>query len=308
MGMKHATQATGTNDPAKQISVNAWNEEHAIDDAGIVIPSGATPAAPSTGSIRLFTKMQGGRPMPAFMGPSGLDSILQPHLGKNGWGSWKPTFTGTTISAIGGPALTATGTATSAPWAATSLHTRCQRVDYLVTTAAATAVAGFRIGAATWRGTDGYHWIFRACPATGATVATGRCFIGMRGATTAPTDVNPSTLTNIVGVGYDSADANWQVMTNDGTGTATKVDTGIARPTADRQTMYSVMIFSPPGGGWVGVRIVDEATGSAYESAQITTDIPAATQVVTPNCYASVGGTSSVVGLTFAGMWFDTDN
>ena len=130
----------------------------------------------------------------------------------------------------------------------------------------------------------------------------------MWSSTGAPTDVNPSTLTNIVGVGYDSGDTNWQVMTNDGTGTATKVDTGIARPTTDRQTMYSVMIFSPPGGAWVGVRIVDEATGSSYESAQISTDIPAATQTVTPNCYVSVGGTSSVVGVAFAGLWIDSDN
>lgn len=280
------------------------------DKATAIIPAAPSGAGtvPPAGFMSLFVKPQGGRLMPAFVGPSGLDSVLQPHLAKNGWGSWRPTFTGTTINAIGGPALTATGTATSAPWAVTSLHTRVQRVDYLVTTAATTAVAGYRITTATWRMTDGFHWIFRACPATGATVSTRRCFIGLAASTAAPTDVNPSTLLNVLGVGYDAADTNWQVMVNDGASTCTKIDTGIARPSADRQTMYSVMIFSTPGGAWVGVRIVDEATGSAYESAQINTNIPASTQTLTPNCYASVGGTSSVVGLTFGGMWFDTDN
>lgn len=269
----------------------------------------ANPTAPPSGFMDLFTKPQGGRLMLAMMGPSGLDTVLQPHLAKNGWGVWKPTFTGTGITAIGGPALTATGTATSAPWASTSLHTRVQRVDYLVTTAATTAVAGFRVAAATWRMTDGFHWIFRACPATGvAAVGTRRCFIGLQAATGAPTDVNPSTLLNIIGVGYDAADTNWQVMTNNGTGAAAKVDTGIARPSSDRQTMYSVMIFSPPGGAWVGVRIVDEGTGATYESAQLSADVPSATQVLCPNCYVSVGGTSSVVGIAFGGMWFDTDN
>jgi hypothetical protein len=130
----------------------------------------------------------------------------------------------------------------------------------------------------------------------------------MQASTAAPTDVNPSTLLNIIGVGYDAADTNWQVMTNNGTGAAVKVDTGIARPSADRQTMYSVMVFCPSGGAWTAVRIVDEGTGSTYESAQLSADIPATTQTLTPNCYASVGGTSSVVGLTFGGMWFDTDN
>ncbi|MBS0330804.1 MAG: hypothetical protein JSR30_13185 [Proteobacteria bacterium] len=280
------------------------------DKSTVLLPSNgsAGPTTPPAGFTGLFVKPQGGRLMPAFVGPSGLDSVLQPHLAKNGWGSWKPTFTGTTISAIGGPALTATGTATSAPWAATSLHTRVQRVDYLVTTAATTAVAGYRVAAATWRMDYGFHWIFRTCPATGATVSTRRCFIGLAASTAAPTDVNPSTLLNVLGLGYDAADTNWQVMVNDGTGTCTKIDTGLARPSSDRQTMYSIIIFSPPGGAWVGFRIVDEATGSFYESAQISTNVPATTQNLTPNCYASVGGTSSVVGLTFGGMWFDTDN
>lgn len=280
------------------------------DKSTVLLPSNgsAGPTTPPAGFIGLFVKPQGGRLMPAFVEPSGLDSVLQPHLAKNGWGSWKPTFTGTTISAIGGPALTATGTATSAPWAAASLHTRVQRVDYLVTAAATTAVAGYRVAAATWRMADGFHWIFRTCPATGATVSTRRCFIGLAASTAAPTDVNPSTLLNVLGLGYDAADTNWQVMVNDGTSTCTKIDTGLARPSSDRQTMYSTIIFSPPGGAWVGFRIVDEATGSFYESAQISTNVPATTQNLTPNCYASVGGTSSVVGLTFGGMWFDTDN
>lgn len=309
MGIKH-TFVSGKTDGAdtSQVQPSNWNAEHQIDSNGIVMPAGASPTAPASGNVRIFPKSQGGRIMPAFMGPSGLDSVLQPHLAKNGWGIWKPTFTGTTVTAIGGPALTATGTATSAPWSATSLHTRTQRVDYLVTTAATTAVAGYRVASATWRLSDGFHFIFRTCPATGSTVGTRRCFIGMQASTGAPTDVNPSTLLNIIGVGYDSADVNWQVMTNSGTGAATKTDTGIVRPSADRQTMYSIMVFAPPGGAWVGIRIVDESTGATYESAQLTADIPATTQTLCPNCYTSVGGTSSVVGLTFGGMWFDTDN
>lgn len=310
MALKHAfVSPKADGGDATLVRPSNWNADHVIDTDGLVIPSAASkPASPSSGNMRLFAKPQAGRHMPAFMGPSGLDSVLQPHLAKNGWALWKPTFTGTTITAIGGPALTATGTATSAPWATTSLHTLVQRVDYLVTTAATTAVAGFRVASATWRGTDGYHFMFRAAPATGNTNGTKRCFIGLQSSTAAPTDVQPSSLTNIVGVGYDAADTNWQVMRNDGTGTATKIDTGIARPTADRDQMLSVMIFSPPGGAWVGVRIVNEVTGAAYESAQLSTDIPAATTALCPNAYVSVGGTSSVVGIAFAGLWVDTDN
>jgi hypothetical protein len=246
--------------------------------------------------------------MLATIDSTGLDTVLQPHLAKNGYALWKPQFTGTAITAIGGPSLTATGTATSAPWAATSIHTRVQRVDYLVTAAANNAVAGYRVAAATWRGQEGYQMIARACPATGVTTATRRCFIGMQASTAAPTDVNPSTLLNIVGVGYDAADTNWQVMTNNGTGAAAKIDTGIARPSADRQTMYTVHVFTPPGGAWVACRIVDDGTGTIYESAQLSADIPLATQTMTPNIYVSVGGTSSVIGIAFGGLYMESDD
>lgn len=35
MGIKHATQTTQPNDPAKDVSRNAWNEDHVIDDGSI---------------------------------------------------------------------------------------------------------------------------------------------------------------------------------------------------------------------------------------------------------------------------------
>jgi hypothetical protein len=43
---------------------------------------------------------------------------------------------------------------------------------------------------------------------------------------------DPSAMTNFIGIGFDAADlstGNWWIMHNDGSGTATRVDTGIAR-------------------------------------------------------------------------------
>lgn len=269
----------------------------------------ASPSAPSTGYSRIFVKDQAGRPMPAFMGPSGLDSLLMPHLAKNGWSSWKPTYTGTTISAIGNAALSATGTATSAPYATTSIYTRSQKVEYLVTTGATSAVAGYR-SSANWRTNEGFHMIFRVCPATGVSTSggTSRCFAGMVASTSAPTDVNPSTLVNVAGVGYDSTDSNWQFITNNASGTAAKVDTGLARPVADRENVFTVQVFAPPGGAWVGVSITDELNSVYYGSGQLSADIPVTTTALCCKGYHSVGGTSSVTGLALFSGWIDTDN
>lgn len=52
----------------------------------------------------------------------------------------RPQGNGTVISTMG-LTLTATGTATAANVAVTNIHTMMRRLDYLVTTAAATAVA-----------------------------------------------------------------------------------------------------------------------------------------------------------------------
>lgn len=45
-----------------------------------------------------------------------------------------------------------------------------------------------------------------------------------------PTDVDPSTSIQHVGIGWDSADANVQIMFNDGTGSSSKIDLGSSWP------------------------------------------------------------------------------
>ena len=286
------------------MSVDIWDDENNV----LVIPKHPSiPPSPPAGYVGLFAKSQANRHMPAFIGPSGLDSVLQPHMAKNGWAQWKPAGTGTTISAIGAAALTAVGTATAATYATTSLHTRSARIDYLVTTAATTAVAGFRIATNAYRVTDGFQMIFRVAPATGGTVATRRFFCGMSTSTAAPTDVDPSTLTNSCGAGYSNADTNWQLYFG-GTAVA-KVDTGIPKPSTDRPGPYTVIVFAPPGGGYIACEIVDEATGTSFESLTTTsTNIIAATTACGPRGYHSVGGTSSVVGFTLFSGYMETDN
>lgn len=309
MALKHPfVSGKGDGGDATQIQPSNWNADHTIDADGLVLPAGTTPGAPTTGNFRLFAKSQGGRVMPAFMGPSGLDSVLQPHLAKNGWAMWKPAGQSTTIQASGAAALTVVGTATTKNYATTSLHTRCTGVDFLVTTAATTAVAGYRATTNVYRVTDGFHMFFRVSPATGGTVATGRFFAGMSTSTAAPTDVNPSTLTQICGVGYaKGTDTNWQIYFG-GTATA-KVDTGMAVPAADRTGPFTVIVFAPPGGAYIGVRIVDEATGVSFESTTTTsTNMMAAETAAGPRGYHSVGGTSSVVGVTLFSGYVESDN
>lgn len=219
-----------------------------------------------------------------------------------------PRLGATTLDGVGGT-MSVTGTATAATWATTNVHTRTHRVDYLVTAAATTAVAGVRSsnpGAVYTRnkiaGYGGFRVTIITGPATGVSTATGRFFAGLANTTAAPTDVQPSSLTNMVGVGWDAADTNVQIMYNDGAGTASKIDTGWAVPTADRTAMYRVELTCAADDTGITYKVTDMANPDSPATGTLTTDIPTGTTALAPRAYASVGGTSSVVGLAFGGL------
>lgn len=279
---------------------------------GLLVPE-AGGTATTGDALEIFQRNAGGRRMLAMVGPAGLDTVVQPSIARNKVSTWNPTGNATTITSFSTAALTATGTATTANVATTNIHTYQKRVDFLVTVATTTAVAGWRnavaqytIGAST-AGLGGFHFIFRFGLATGVTTATKRCFVGMSSSTAAPTDVNPSTITNSVGFGYDAADTNIQFMYR-GAGASVKVDTGIAIPTTgDRTHAYELVMFSPPGTTQsLGYLITNLGTGVSF-GGTITTGLPANTTLLAPRGWTSVGGTSSVTGIALMSGYIESD-
>jgi hypothetical protein len=284
-------------------------------DTGITL-QGITnePSVPSAGRGHLYAKDIGGRVMPKWIGPSGIDFPLQPHVGVNKISWWQAAGNSTTITAIGAGSLTATGTATTANVATTNIHTYARRVEFLVTTAATTAVAGWRNPTAMWSigaaiaGQGGFHHITRWGPATGVATTTNRAFVGMTNSTAAPTDVEPSSITNMCGMGWDAADTNIQFMYR-GAGAVTKVDLGanFPVPTADRTKLYEIVMFALPGTTQsLSYRVVDLGTG-ATATGTITTGLPTTTTLLTPRGWMSVGGTSSVIGIAMVSVYVETD-
>lgn len=274
------------------------------------------PAAPAAGGTKTFARNVGGRVMPAFKGPSGLSAVLQPHVGRNSIAFAQPHM-GTAIPTQVGISLTTTGTGTAATWSSTSLHTKMSRVDYLVTTATTTAVAGWRYATARWTvgnnnstdGGGGFHFICQWGPATGVAIPTNRAFVGMTNSGAAPTDVEPSTITNIIGMGWDAADTNVQIM-HRGAGAITKIDLGsnFPVPTTDRTKVYELVLFSPPNTTTqtVGYRVEDLTTGAVVEGT-LTTNLPTTTTALAPRGWMSVGGTSSVIGISIMKLYVESD-
>jgi hypothetical protein len=229
-----------------------------------------------------------------------------------------------TLDTSGGSTLTASGTLTAVTPTTTNRYGRIQKVEYLQTTASTTNVAGFRgqttiwtIGAGTNDG--GFFFNCKFGLATGAANTNNRCFVGMQSSTAAPTDVSPRTLTNMVGVGWDSTDTNIFFFSKGASGTVSEIDTGIPVPTADRTGIYDFYMYSPPNliGGTtrtVGIQLIDMLGNPAdgdltnrtlFESG--ANNLPASTTLLAPRGWTSVGGSSSVVGIALAGLYIESN-
>jgi hypothetical protein len=98
-----------------------------------------------------------------------------------------------------------------------------------------------------------------------------------------------SSLTNIIGIGSDSGDANLQVIYNDGSGTASKIDLGSNFP-ANRTssnsltTIYSIQLYNEPGSSNVLYEVINQENGSIAQG-NLTTDLPSSNLLL--NFFAS---------------------
>lgn len=211
---------------------------------------------------------------------------------------------GTTIQVMGCTVTLNGGTATAAAVANTNKITKKARMRYLVNTAATSAVAGLRTSTNLFR-ERGWRLKIVGGPATGQATATSRFFMGVRPSANA-TDTEPSALLNTIGIGWDSADTNAQIIYNDGSGSASKLDLGgsFPVPTTDDSVLYELELYAKPSDTSVYYRVREIVTGATAEGL-LTTSIPNSTTVLSMGMYASVGGTSSVIGITFVDLYME---
>jgi len=301
MAIKHNYIIVKADNPAYDVSTSEWNENHIIDSE-VAFPLIASPATPTGDKINFFVKKIAGFLFPSYVNPQAQSSALE--LSSLEWKVERMMPTGGTSTTAYGMSTGQVGTATQATLSNASKHQSTKRAESLVTTAATTAVAGFRSANANiWRGDSagngGFIQQWRFAPCTGVSTATHRLFAGLTASTAAPTDVDPSTLINMIGVGYDSADTNFQIFSNDATGIATKINLGASfpKPTTDRPGPYALTLSCAPFASTVEYEFTDVNTG-AKTTGSINSDLPSNIAFLAHHAYISVGGTSSVIGFS----------
>lgn len=283
--------------------------------------AGNVPAAPPSGRLQLFAKQIATRSMTAQQGPSGIDTTLQPLIGKNRVYYWAPPGLNTTTAPaafLSATAFTTVGTATARAFATTDILTRTSRVAYVSATTAA-AFASLRVASAwlttgTGTGLGGFTYICRFGVSDGAAVAGARMFVGLSSNTGAATNVEPSTLTNSFGVAQLSTDnTQWYfVYGGSAAQTAIALGTSLGAPTATN-TLWDLSLFSPPGSnGVIGYTMSNLGTGVSV-TGSITpgtpgTQTPANTTALTPQIWRTNNATLLAVAIDFASLYIETDD
>lgn len=69
---------------------------------------------------------------------------------------------------------------------------------------------------------------------------------------------------------------------------------------------HTLFIAAPPNGGPVWVRVVDEVTGALFEP-EITADLPANTQFLSPSLFRNNGATTAAVAYDCSGFYLEKD-
>ena len=105
----------------------------------------------------------------------------------------------------------------------------------------------------------------------------GRYFHGLTNYNSATGNVNPSTLTNLLGFASDSGDSNMQIIHNDNSGTAVKIDLGSNFSNSNHQEAYIFEIWNLKNSNIVYFRVKNLKTDVISPIISVTTDLPTIT-------------------------------
>lgn len=280
MGVKHNYQSATTNDPGSEISSDRWNADHEITGPVDWPVETTTPAAPSAGSLRTFVRDPANRALPHWIGPSGLDTAIQPALFGNGVILFLPNHVATAPVSLGMQWNTA-GTLSHPVQAAGSLlglmnKSRC------ASAATIGSACGVRAARASSMREAGFFMFARFGIST--LLSDMQIFVGMSAESNAIPGDPSTTMLSALGIGKDSADSVLQIISRTHNGTATKTATTYTPTAGD---LLDFWMFAVPNGSDVSMRVVNRTTNTVVvDNVVVSATLPGSTV----GLYTHVGG------------------
>jgi len=266
--------------------------------------AGGITAAPPAGAVRLGGRTLGGGDFLGIRAAQGIERLIMPHLGRTAFVGWLGTGT-TALAVFGSAAPTVSGGTTRATTAVT-MATRAKRTGFVSTATAGALSSCFGgntfVGIGDGAGLGGFCAIFRFTISDPATVAGARMFVGLSSTSVAPTNVEPSTLLNQIGVAQLSGSTNLQIVFG-GSTAQNAIDLGANFPAAGgTANLYELMLFSDPNDvAKVGYRVERLNTGNVVEGVLANTvpgiTLPSSSTMMTMRMWRSNNATVLAVGL-----------
>lgn len=197
-------------------------------------------------------------------------------------------YDSTTADTVGGLATLNNASSSAVAPNTTLFANRFTRLRYFASIVTTGRVTSIRSTDLQWYLSGGFRYVTTFRVSDTAFGSTCQNFFGLIGTTAeivvgGASLIQVSTLTNCIFVGNDGADANLQVMHNDGTtGNCTKIDLGASFPAnrtagAEMSTMYSIELYNKVNTTSVIYKVINLET-SAVATGTITTNLPDVTQ------------------------------
>lgn len=124
----------------------------------------------------------------------------------------------------------------------------------------------------------------------------------MANAATMPawTALTLATVVNCFGIGFQrGTHTRWQIVHNDGSSAPTLINAS-STFSLSTDAVVTLIVAAAPNAGSVWVRIIDEPSGTVFER-ELTSDLPATTQFLSPRLYMNNGATASAVAFDCSG-------
>lgn len=292
---------------ASQATVNGLGQI-VIGTSGVQLTA-RTDAAPASvsGQLTLYARSRAGRILPQFVGPSGVDSDIQPALFGNRIMMWVPG-SGTALGSFGLTPTTAATLSHPTP-ATTTLAESIYRTRFSTSTTAGNA-SGVRDNVNTfWRGDSagrgGFFHHVRFASGSISLAGGQKCIC--LSSQTGILAGEPSALPNVIGMVKDSTDTDWFFARRTGTGTVQKVNLGVA--VANNQ-VFDMTLFSRPNGTGLGVRITQhnfDGTSTVLLDTTYNTDLPAQTTLLSRHFEVRNGSTAAADNLDLIRWYSESD-
>ena len=287
----------------------------------IILSGGTTdPTAPTGTALNVYSKTLGGKPFLFTEASGSRIALIQNSLFQKNIGLFTPGFGSTTLPPLIGsgaytqPTTAATLTARTA--AATNAFTKTKRIGFVTNTTTG-RFAGVYLAGAQWTMGDGsanggFYFAFRFGISDATLVASPRMFLGLSSSVSTPTNVEPSTLTNVIGVGMGSADTNLKIFYG-GSAAQTAIDLGTNFPVTTATGQGYEVIFSNAytANNSVSYQITNLNTGTiatgTLTAATPGTQLPASTTYLGHQLWRTNNATAAAVGLDLGYVYCEGD-